>query len=83
MGAPERRRTWRVAKFLGVVDDRPKPNARQSLRALWRTLPYIAVAAVLGGAVELLNGPSWVQLILVVSPVLAMTVLLEQERERQ
>ncbi|MFC3688200.1 hypothetical protein [Aquipuribacter hungaricus] len=81
MADPARRR--RVATFLGLVDDRPRPGARHTLRAMWRTLPFVAVAAVLGGAVSLLDGPSWLQLLLVVSPVVAVTFFLEQERDRR
>lgn len=76
---PQRAR--RVAKFLGLVDERPKPTWREMLRAFRRTIPFYAVAVLLLATVSLLDGPSWLTLVLIVAPITVWTFLLEQERE--
>ena len=84
------RREWlrartRVApgEFSGLHDDRPKPKTRHLLRAIWRTLPFFVAILVISGIVSPLGGPSWLQHILVVAPVVVFTFFLDLERDRR
>ncbi len=49
----------RAGEWLGLVDTRPKPTARQILRAFLYLLPVLVVAAVVASFIERAGGPDW------------------------
>jgi hypothetical protein len=71
-------RLRRAGDWLGIMDTRPKPTMRQSLRAGLFALPAVFVAAGLASLVERAGGPGWVMVIIMVTPIWLFVGLLER-----
>lgn len=76
MGRQRRGRIWLAGEYLGLVSTKPKPTARQALRAFLYTLPAILLAAVAAALVADAGAPEWLIFFIRGLPILVMMGLL-------